>query len=170
MPACNALLMLSLTASNPLATERIAERIADLVRPGDLLTLVGEMGAGKTYFAQCFGRALGVTEPITSPTFNLLHTYGGGRLPMHHADLYRLERTGELADLGIGELLAAGGIALVEWGDVVGELLGTGLSVQLRVDESLPVDARHIDIGWMGMSWESRWDKLRSSLAQWAAA
>jgi tRNA threonylcarbamoyladenosine biosynthesis protein TsaE len=160
--------MLALTASNPLDTERIAQRIAALVRAGDLITLVGEMGAGKTYFAQCFGRALGVSEPITSPTFNLLHTYGGGRLPMHHADLYRLERTGEIADLGITELLGAGGVALVEWGDVAGEELGGGLSVHLHTSAELSTDARRIDIGWMGLSWESRWEKLRSSLSEWA--
>ena len=160
--------MLALTASNPLDTERIAQRIAALVRAGDLITLVGEMGAGKTYFAQCFGRALGVSEPITSPTFNLLHTYGGGRLPMHHADLYRLERTGEIADLGIAELLLAGGVALVEWGDVAGEELGSGLSVHLHTSAELSPDARRIEIGWMGLSWESRWEKLRSSLSEWA--
>jgi tRNA threonylcarbamoyladenosine biosynthesis protein TsaE len=160
--------MLALTASNPLDTERIAQRIAALVRAGDLITLVGEMGAGKTYFAQCFGRALGVSEPITSPTFNLLHTYGGGRLPMHHADLYRLERTGEIADLGITELLAAGGVALVEWGDVAGEELGSGLSVHLNTSAELSPDARRIEIGWMGLSWESRWEKLRSALSEWA--
>ena len=160
--------MLALTASNPLDTERIAQRIAALVRAGDLITLVGEMGAGKTYFAQCFGRALGVSEPITSPTFNLLHTYGGGRLPMHHADLYRLERTGEIADLGITELLGAGGVALVEWGDVAGEELGSGLSVHLHTSAELSPDARRIEIGWMGLSWESRWEKLRSSLSEWA--
>ena len=160
--------MLALTASNPLDTERIAQRIAALVRAGDLITLVGEMGAGKTYFAQCFGRALGVSEPITSPTFNLLHTYGGGRLPMHHADLYRLERTGEIADLGIAELLRAGGVALVEWGDVAGEELGSGLSVHLNTSAELSTDARRIEIGWMGLSWESRWEKLRSALSEWA--
>jgi tRNA threonylcarbamoyladenosine biosynthesis protein TsaE len=160
--------MLALTASNPLDTERIAQRIAALVRAGDLITLVGEMGAGKTYFAQCFGRALGVSEPITSPTFNLLHTYGGGRLPMHHADLYRLERTGEIADLGITELLLAGGVALVEWGDVAGEELGSGLSVHLHTSAELSPDARRIEIGWMGLSWESRWEKLRSALSEWA--
>jgi tRNA threonylcarbamoyl adenosine modification protein YjeE len=140
--------MLALTASNPLDTERIAQRIAALVRAGDLITLVGEMGAGKTYFAQCFGRALGVTEPITSPTFNLLHTYDGGRLPMHHADLYRLERTG----------------------DVAGDALGSGLSIHLQTGEEISADARHIDIGWMGMSWETRWEKLRSSLSEWSRA
>jgi tRNA threonylcarbamoyladenosine biosynthesis protein TsaE len=162
--------MLALTASNPLDTERIAQRIAALVRAGDLITLVGEMGAGKTCFAQCFGRALGVTEPITSPTFNLLHTYDGGRLPMHHADLYRLERTGEIADLGITELLGAGGVALVEWGDVAGDALGSGLSIHLQTSEEISTDARHIDIGWMGMSWETRWEKLRSSLSEWSRA
>ena len=162
--------MLALTASNPLDTERIAQRIAALVRAGDLITLVGEMGAGKTCFAQCFGRALGVTEPITSPTFNLLHTYEGGRLPMHHADLYRLERTGEIADLGITELLGAGGVALVEWGDVAGDALGSGLSIHLQAGEEISADARRIDIGWMGMSWETRWEKLRSSLSEWSRA
>ena len=162
--------MLALTASNPLDTERIAQRIAALVRAGDLITLVGEMGAGKTCFAQCFGRALGVTEPITSPTFNLLHTYEGGRMPMHHADLYRLERTGEIADLGITELLGAGGVALVEWGDVAGDALGSGLSIHLQTGEEISADARRIDIGWMGMSWETRWEKLRSSLSEWSRA
>ena len=162
--------MLALTASNPLDTERIAQRIAALVRAGDLITLVGEMGAGKTCFAQCFGRALGVTEPITSPTFNLLHTYEGGRMPMHHADLYRLERTGEIADLGITELLGAGGVALVEWGDVAGDALGSGLSIHLQTGEEISAYARRIDIGWMGMSWESRWEKLRSSLTEWSRA
>lgn len=159
--------MLAVTASNPLDTERIAQCIAALVRSGDLITLVGEMGAGKTFFAQCFGRALGVTEPITSPTFNLLHTYGGGRLPMHHADLYRIERTGEIADLGITELLDAGGVALVEWGDVAGNALGSGLSIHLQMSETLSIDARRIDIGWIGLSWETRWEKLRSSVSEW---
>jgi len=139
--------MLALTASNPLDTERIAQRIAALVRAGDLITLVG-----------------------TSPTFNLLHTYEGGRLPMHHADLYRLERTGEIADLGITELLGAGGVALVEWGDVAGDALGSGLSIHLQTSEEISADARHIDIGWMGMSWETRWEKLRSSLSEWSRA
>jgi tRNA threonylcarbamoyladenosine biosynthesis protein TsaE len=99
----------------------IAAVIAGLAKPGDRFVLIGEMGAGKTYFAQQFGKSLGVSEAITSPTFNLLHNYSGGRIPMHHADLYRLERTGELADLGIAELVEAGGVALVEWGDVVGD-------------------------------------------------
>ena len=83
--------MITLTASNPSDTASIAAVLAEMAKPGDMFVLIGEMGAGKTFFAQQFGAALGVTEPITSPTFNLLHNYQGGRLPMHHADLYRLE-------------------------------------------------------------------------------
>ena len=160
--------MITLTASNPSDTASIAAVLAEMAKPGDMFVLIGEMGAGKTFFAQQFGAALGVTEPITSPTFNLLHNYQGGRLPMHHADLYRLERTGELADLGIAELVEAGGVALVEWGDVVGDDIGDGLTITIEhVDGS--DDMRHISIGWRGKQWETRWDKLRSALSRWSA-
>jgi len=160
--------MITLTAPHQIDTAGIAAVIADLAKPGDMIVLIGEMGAGKTYFAQQFGKSLGVSEPITSPTFNLLHNYSGGRLPMHHADLYRLERTGELADLGIAELVEAGGVALVEWGDVVGEDIGDGLTITLNhVDGN--EDSRQIEIGWRGKQWETRWEKLRTSLARWSA-
>lgn len=160
--------MITLTAPHHTDTTQIAIAIAALAKPGDMLLLIGEMGAGKTFFAQQFGVALGVTEPITSPTFNLLHNYSGGRLAMHHADLYRLERTGELADLGLAELVEAGGVALVEWGDVVGDELGEGLTITLTSDDS-NADLRRIDIGWRGMQWESRWNILKSALARWSS-
>lgn len=160
--------MITLTASNPSDTAGIAAVLAEMAKPGDMFVLIGEMGAGKTFFAQQFGAALGVTESITSPTFNLLHNYQGGRLPMHHADLYRLERTGELADLGIAELVEAGGVALVEWGDVVGDDIGDGLTITIEhVDGSDNV--RRISIGWRGKQWETRWAKLRSALSRWSA-
>ena len=98
----------------------MASALAQLSRSGDVIVLAGEMGAGKTAFAQGFGQALGITEPITSPTFTLVHTYDSGRIILHHADLYRLERTGELADLGLDELQDSGGVIIVEWGDIVG--------------------------------------------------
>jgi tRNA threonylcarbamoyladenosine biosynthesis protein TsaE len=160
--------MITLTAANLSDTAAIATVLARLAKPGDMFVLIGEMGAGKTFFAQQFGAAFGVTEPITSPTFNLLHNYSGGRLPLHHADLYRLERTGEFADLGISELTDAGGVALVEWGDVVDDIISDGLTVTLtHVDGS--DDARAIEIGWRGMQWASRWDSLKSALARWTS-
>ena len=145
-----------------------------LVRASDMIVLIGEMGSGKTTFSQYFAEALSVAEPVTSPTFNLLHNYAGGRLKLHHADLYRLERTGELDDLGLTELQEAGGVMLVEWGDVVGDALGTGLIVKLCVPDNAAgedsVTVRQIEIDWRGMQWETRWDKLRASLSNWSAS
>ena len=85
------------------------------------------MGAGKTAFAQGFAAGLGVLDPVTSPTFTLVHAYEG-RLRVYHADLYRLERMAELADLALGELLDDDdAVVLVEWGDVVSAALGADL-------------------------------------------
>ena len=166
--------MIRLTAHSTDDTRGIAQAIAKLVRASDMIVLIGEMGSGKTTFSQYFAEALGVVEPVTSPTFNLLHNYAGSRLKLHHADLYRLERTGELDDLGLIELQEAGGVMLVEWGDVVGDALGTGLVVKLvapeNVDTEDSVNVRQIEIDWRGMQWETRWDKLRSSLDTWATS
>ena len=166
--------MIRLTAHSTDDTREIASAIAMLVRSGDMIVLSGEMGSGKTTFSQHFAHALGITEPVTSPTFNLLHNYAGGRLKLHHADLYRLERTGELDDLGLTELQEAGGVMLVEWGDVVGDALGTGLIVKLADNENADTQdsgtVRQIDIDWRGMQWETRWDKLRYSLDTWATS
>ena len=104
---------------------------------GDIIVLSGEMGAGKTAFAQGFGRALGVTDRITSPTFTLVHSYPvdsgprAGKVTLHHADLYRLERTAEVSDLALRELAEFAGIVLVEWGDVV-DLFGDHLVLHLE--------------------------------------
>ena len=163
--------MIRLTAHSTDDTRGIAQAIAKLVRAGDMIVLIGEMGSGKTTFSQHFAHALGVSEPVTSPTFNLLHNYSGSRLKLHHADLYRLERTGELDDLGLTDLQEAGGVMLVEWGDVVGDALGTGLVLKLAAPENADtedlVTVRQIEIDWRGMQWETRWDKLRSSLDAW---
>ena len=166
--------MIRLTAHSTDDTRGIAQAIAKLVRAGDMIVLIGEMGSGKTTFSQHFAHALGVTEPVTSPTFNLLHNYSGNRLKLHHADLYRLERTGELDDLGLTDLQEAGGVMLVEWGDVVGDALGTGLVLKLAAPENAgtedSVSVRHIEIDWRGMQWETRWDKLRAALDTWATS
>jgi tRNA threonylcarbamoyladenosine biosynthesis protein TsaE len=166
--------MIRLTAHSTDDTRGIAQAIAKLVRASDMIVLIGEMGSGKTTFSQYFAEALGVVEPVTSPTFNLLHNYASSRLKLHHADLYRLERTGELDDLGLIELQEAGGVMLVEWGDVVGDALGTGLVVKLaaleNADSEDSVTVRQIEIDWRGMQWETRWDKLRSSLDTWATS
>jgi tRNA threonylcarbamoyladenosine biosynthesis protein TsaE len=157
--------MLHLRASSLADTRAIAAALAAESRSGDLLVLSGEMGAGKTAFAQGFGSALGVTEPITSPTFTLVHSYEtGGRVTLHHADLYRLSTHHEVADLALSELLDHDGIVLVEWGDVVERTLGEHLTVHLEHDD---VDdaARRITVSATGRSWALRWARVEQALA-----
>ena len=126
------------------------------------------MGAGKTAFTQGFATALGVTEAVTSPTFNLVHTYDGAEHTIHHVDLYRLERTGELEDLGLAELLDGGGVMLVEWGEVVGDVLGDALLVRLDHVVDQPGDSRDVSIDRRGTQWDARWSMLEQILREWA--
>lgn len=157
-------------------THAVAAAIAAVARAGDIIVLAGEMGAGKTAFAQGFGRSLGVTEPITSPTFTLVHSYAlPHRLTLHHADIYRLDRTSDVDDLALPELASFNGIVLVEWGDVAGATLGDHLEVRLgHVDDDLD-DAggggggsgefadcgrRQIELRAVGASWAGRWDRI----------
>lgn len=132
--------MLLLRADSLASTHAIAAAIARLARAGDMIVLAGEMGAGKTAFAQGFGRALGVTEAITSPTFTLVHSYPvpGSKLTLHHADLYRLDSTSDVADLALHELAEFGGIVLIEWGDVAAATLGDHLEVRLEFERDRP--------------------------------
>ena len=159
--------MLQLRASSLADTHAIAAAIAGLSRTGDLVVLAGEMGAGKTAFAKGFGAALGVTEPITSPTFTLVHSYDAGRITLHHADIYRLSTHHEVADLALAELLEYDGIVLLEWGDVVAQSLGEHLLVQLVADLG-DDDARHVTISGTGRSWAMRWDRLVAALEAYA--
>jgi tRNA threonylcarbamoyladenosine biosynthesis protein TsaE len=157
-----------LLRSNSLAnTHAIAAAVAALARTGDVVVLSGEMGAGKTAFAQGFGVAFGVTDHMTSPTYNLVHSHPAGptgKLTLHHADLYRLSTQHEVADLALAELAEADGVLLVEWGDVVGAaLLGDHLLVRLDVVDD-DDQARTITVTPVGRAWATRWARLQTAL------
>jgi tRNA threonylcarbamoyladenosine biosynthesis protein TsaE len=152
-------------------TKAIAAGIARLSRIDDVILLEGDMGAGKTVFAQGFGEALGVDEPVTSPTFNLVHTYDTGRIVLHHADLYRLDRMAEVSDLALGELVEGDGVLLIEWGEAAADFLVDHLDVHLEAlsladGESLE-DDRAITVTAHGDSWTRRWPKLETALHPW---
>lgn len=159
--------MLHLCASSLADTNAIAAALAELSRSGDLIVLAGEMGAGKTAFAKAFGAALGVTEPITSPTYTLVHSYPAGRITLHHADVYRLSSHHEVADLALNELLEYDGIVLVEWGDVVARALGDHLAVRLDHSDD-DEDARTITVSATGKSWAVRWERVEAGVARFA--
>jgi len=101
--------------SSPSETEAAGERLGKRLRPGDLVLLVGELGAGKTTFVRGAARGTGSTAPVASPTFQLVRVYPG-RVQLAHVDLYRVDNPSELRDLGLDELLDQGAV-VVEWGD-----------------------------------------------------
>jgi tRNA threonylcarbamoyladenosine biosynthesis protein TsaE len=88
-----------------------------------VIALTGELGAGKTTLAQAICRGYGVTEPVTSPTYALVHEYTGRRTPVYHIDLYRLERSDELTNIGWDDIIAANALVIVEWPERAGDRL-----------------------------------------------
>lgn len=161
---------MELHTASPSETREVAAAIARLTRSGDIVLLTGDMGAGKTVFAQGFGAALGVAEPMTSPTFTLVNSYECGSVTLHHADLYRLERTGEVADLALAELAEFNGVLLVEWGEAAAATVRDHLEVHLDVDDDAldDVTGRTIEISAMGTSWSQRYGRLTEALARFA--
>jgi len=100
----------------------LAAYIAPLLKAGDILTLSGDLGSGKTFFAKQLGNALGVEEQIDSPSFVLFKEYHCGRIPLYHLDLFRLKSESELLDLGLFDILESG-VTLIEWPELAEKLL-----------------------------------------------
>ncbi|SEI13109.1 tRNA threonylcarbamoyladenosine biosynthesis protein TsaE [Halobacillus karajensis] len=101
-------------------TQRVAEQLGERLRPGDVLTLEGDLGAGKTTFTKGLGKGLGVKRTINSPTFTIMKEYQG-RVPFYHMDVYRLEDSDE--DLGFDEYFDGDGVTVVEWAQFIEEFL-----------------------------------------------
>jgi tRNA threonylcarbamoyladenosine biosynthesis protein TsaE len=149
-------------------TRDLASALADLCRAGDVVLLSGDMGAGKTVFAQGLGRGLGVDEPVTSPTFTIVRDYRG-RLPVHHIDVYRLDHMAEVFDLGIGELLDDGAVTMIEWGDVVVSAIPAEY-LEVRLSYGSDDSERLLVIRPVGTAWSARSRALWEAVDPWAKA
>ena len=116
------------------ATEGLGAALAGALEVGDVVVLEGDLGAGKTFLARAVARGLGVPEevPVTSPTFTLVNELPG-RVPIVHADLYRLDHPDELVELGLLPRLGADAIALIEWGERFEEVLRPDLMIRLAL-------------------------------------
>lgn len=150
------------------ATRALGGALADLLRPGDVLVLAGDLGAGKTALTQGIARALGVEGQVTSPTFTLVHVYEDGRLPIHHLDVYRLEQLEEVADLGLPELLDEGGVVIVEWGDAILPALPAD-HLEIRLTFGDGDDDRTLTLTPGGTTWSARDRALHAALGPWLA-
>jgi tRNA threonylcarbamoyladenosine biosynthesis protein TsaE len=117
-------------------TYRAGSEEAARVRAGDVLALVGDLGAGKTQWVKGLAAGLGSEAAVTSPTFTLIHEYAGGRLPLYHVDCYRLERPEELLGIGLDDYLDGRGVLVIEWADKFPELLpATARWFRFRIGE-----------------------------------
>ncbi|MGZ4678173.1 MAG: tRNA (adenosine(37)-N6)-threonylcarbamoyltransferase complex ATPase subunit type 1 TsaE [Acidimicrobiia bacterium] len=143
-------------------TFAIGRAAAAVMQAGDVVVLTGDLGAGKTVLAKGIAAGLGVTEPVVSPTFALVREYAG-RLPIHHLDVYRLDRVQEAIDLGLDELLDDG-VVIVEWGEGVRELLpGDRLEITLAFDDA-DEERRHVTLDAIGPTWAVRLGELQDAV------
>lgn len=114
---------------------------------GEIYTLAGDLGAGKTVFTQGFAAGLGITEPVNSPTFTILQSYGEGRLPLHHFDVYRIGDVEEMEEIGYEDCFYGEGVCLIEWADLIREILPEKcIRIAIEKDLSEGFDYRKIKV------------------------
>ena len=126
-------------------TQALGKKLAESLRPGDVIAYFGDLGAGKTAFTRGIAEGLGVSEQVTSPTYTIVNEYLSGRLPLFHFDMYRLGSSDELFDIGWEDYLARGGVCAVEWSENVEDALQDAIRITIEKDSLVP-DTRHIPI------------------------
>ena len=147
-------------------TRELGRAISEALRPGDVVALAGDLGAGKTVFVQGAAAGLGVVQQVVSPTFTLVREYAG-RLPVVHVDVYRLDRVQDVLDVGFEDYLDGPAVVFIEWGDVIQGLLPESwLGVRLTLDDQDEA-RRSVAITGTGSSWTGRWELLERILASW---
>jgi tRNA threonylcarbamoyladenosine biosynthesis protein TsaE len=104
-------------------TRKLGREIADMAKPGDVVALIGDLGAGKTTLTKYIAEGLGVKEEITSPTFTIVNEYKSGRMPLYHFDAYRLENGLDMMDIGGDDYMYGDGLCVIEWADRIAEVL-----------------------------------------------
>lgn len=128
-------------------TFALGKRLGEQAGPGQIWALDGDLGTGKTVFAQGFAAGLGVDDYVNSPTFTILQVYEDGRLPMYHFDVYRIEEPEEMEEIGYEEYFFSDGVCLVEWAELIEPLLPPEtIRVQITKDPQRGADYRKIEI------------------------
>ena len=121
--------------------------LGEKASPGEIYTLIGDLGVGKTVFTQGLAAGLGITEPVNSPTFTILQSYEGGRLLLHHFDVYRIGDASEMEEIGYEDCFYGDGVCLIEWADQIAEILPENcIRITIAKDLSQGFDYRRITI------------------------
>ena len=136
---------MTVITKSPEQTELLGKKLAELLRPGDVIAYYGDLGAGKTAFTRGLAAGLGIREAVTSPTYTIVNEYLSGRMPLFHFDMYRLSSSEELFDIGWEDYLARGGVCAVEWSENVADALTDAISITIEKDPE-KLDWRKITI------------------------
>ena len=108
---------------SPEETFRLGEELGRKAMPGQVFTLTGDLGVGKTVFTQGLAKGLGIEEPVNSPTFTIVQVYEEGRLPFYHFDVYRIGDVEEMEEVGFEDYVMGDGVSLIEWANLIEEIL-----------------------------------------------
>ena len=128
-------------------TEKLGEQIGREAKPGEVYTLIGDLGVGKTVFTQGIAKGLEITEPICSPTFTIVQEYEEGRMPFYHFDVYRIADIEEMDEIGYEDCFYGEGVCLIEWAELIEEILPENrISITIEKDLSRGFDYRRITI------------------------
>ncbi|MDQ6837001.1 MAG: tRNA (adenosine(37)-N6)-threonylcarbamoyltransferase complex ATPase subunit type 1 TsaE [Actinomycetota bacterium] len=145
-------------------TRAVAAALVPHVRAGDVVRLVGEMGAGKTAFTQGLAAAAGVIDAVTSPTFILMRPYPTALgLDLLHVDLYRLDTAAQVANLGLDELVSDDAFAVIEWGEREAGQLGPD-HLDVRITRPGNDDRRDLELCASGVTWAERWEAVAADV------
>ena len=132
---------------DPEETFEVGRKIGMNAKPGQIYTLTGDLGVGKTVFTQGVAAGLGITEPVNSPTFTIIQEYEDGRLPFYHFDVYRIGDLEEMEEIGYDDYFFGEGICLIEWAELIEEILPENrISITIEKDLSRGFDYRRITI------------------------
>ena len=132
---------------SPEETYELGRKIGLQARPGQVYTLTGDLGVGKTVFTQGFAAGLGITEPVSSPTFTIVQVYEEGRLPFYHFDVYRIGDIEEMEEIGYDDYFFGKGICLIEWAELIEEILPDDrISITIEKDLAQGFDYRRITV------------------------
>ena len=137
--------MMQITTHSADETQALGQKLASRLAPGDVIASFGDLGAGKTAFTRGLAQGLGITDPVTSPTYTIVNEYLSGRIPLFHFDMYRLSSSDELFDIGWEDYLSRGGVCAVEWSENVEDALQDAIRVTIEKDADEP-DTPHITI------------------------
>lgn len=128
-------------------TFQLGYSIGKNAEPGQIYTLIGELGVGKTVFTQGLAKGLSISEPISSPTFTIVQVYESGRLPLYHFDVYRIGDVEEMEEIGYEDYFYGSGVCLIEWADLIREILPDSvIRIQIEKDFRKGFDYRKITV------------------------